>query len=136
MRWVLLMLLAAPVFSTPGWAASDFAGTWFGTGQPDDRSAMYIDRLRPNGDWQGEYRTCVKGKAQDLVQSGHWSMAGDLLSLSVETVNGMIAPRTDIYRMLSHDAKTQKYVSLPSNFAYTPKRMPDSFKMPGCDLVS
>ena len=47
--WALLMLLA-----TPAYAASDIAGTWFGTGQPDDRSSMYIDRLRPNGEWQGE----------------------------------------------------------------------------------
>lgn len=124
------------MLATPAFAASDIAGTWFGTGQPDDRGSMYIDRLRPNGDWRGEYRTCIKGKSQDTVQAGHWSLAGDTLSLSVETVNGIIVSRTDIYRMISHDAKTQKYVSLPSNFAYTPKRVPGSFKMPGCDLVS
>jgi hypothetical protein len=129
--WLFLMLLM-----TPAYAASDLAGTWFGTGQPDDRSSMYIDRLRANGDWRGEYRTCVKGKSLDSIQTGHWSLSGDTLSLSVETVDGMIVSRTDIYRMLSHDAKAQKYVSLPSNFAYAPKRMPDSFKMPGCDLVS
>ncbi len=129
--WAFQMLLA-----TPAYAASDLAGTWFGTDQPDARSSMYIDRLRPNGDCRGEYLTSIKGKSEDMIQTGHWSLSGDMLSLSVETVNGMIAPRTDIYQMLSHDAKTQKYVSLPSNFTYTPKRMPDSFKMPGCDLVS
>lgn len=127
----LFLLLATPVH-----AASGIAGTWFGSGQPDDRASMYIDRLRPNGDWRGEYRTCVKGKAQDMIQTGHWSLSGDMLSLSLETVGGAIVSRTDIYRMLSHDAKTQKYVSLPSNFAYTPRRVPDSFKMPGCDLIS
>jgi hypothetical protein len=129
--WLFVMLLA-----TPAYAASDISGTWFGTGQPGDRSSMYIDRLQANGNWRGEYRTCIKGKSQDSIQTGHWSLSGDMLSLSVETVDGMIVSRTDIYRMLSHDAKTQKYVSLPSNFAYTPRRMPDSFKMPGCDLVS
>lgn len=133
MRAALALLL---LLATPAWAASDIAGTWFGTGQPDDRGSMYIDRLHPNGDWRGEYRTCVKGKAEDTVQTGHWSLSGDMLSLSVETAGGMIVSRTDIYRMLSHDAKSQKYVSLPSNFAYTPRRMPDSFKMPGCDLIS
>jgi hypothetical protein len=127
----LLVLLAAPAQ-----AASDLSGTWFGTGQPDDRSSMYIDRLHPNGDWRGEYRTCIKGKSRDSIQTGHWSLSGDMLSLSVETVDGMIVSRTDIYRMLSHDAKTQKYVSLPMNFTYAPRRMPDSFKMPGCDLIS
>lgn len=129
--WALLMLLAVPAY-----AASDISGTWFGTGQPDDRGSMYIDRLSPNGDWRGEYRTCIKGKSRDSVQAGHWSLSGDMLSLSVETVDGIIASRTDMYRMVSHDAKTQKYVSLPSNFAYTPRRVPDSFKMPGCDLIS
>jgi hypothetical protein len=124
------------MLATSAHAASDISGTWFGTGQPGDRSSMYIDRLQANGNWRGEYRTCIKGKSQDSIQTGHWSLSGDMLSLSVETVDGMLASRTDMYRMLSHDAKTQKYVSLPSNFAYAPRRMPDSFKMPGCDLVS
>lgn len=129
--WLFLVLLA-----TPASAASGLAGTWFGTGQPDNRSSMYIDRLLANGDWRGEYRTCVKGKAEDMTQTGHWSLAGDMLSLDVETAGGVIVSRTDMYRMVSHDAKTQKYVSLPMNFTYTPRRVPDNFKMPGCDLVS
>ena len=43
-------------------------GTWFGHGQPGDTASMYIDRMRADGTWRGEYRTCRKGKVQDQVQ--------------------------------------------------------------------
>jgi hypothetical protein len=127
-----LMLTAAPALSAPSY----MVGTWFGTGQPHDRSSMYIDRMRPDGSWRGEYRTCVKGKAEDLVQEGHWSLSGDMLSLRVERVGGMSMPRTDVYRMLGHSPTAQKYLSLPQNFSYTPSRVADNYVMPPCDLVS
>ena len=92
--------------------------------------------MRPGGTWRGEYRTCVKGKPEDLVQEGSWSLNGDILTLKVRTVNDFPMPRVDIYRMLQHSPSAQKYVELPLNFAYTPKRVADDFKMPPCDLVS
>lgn len=127
----LILTLAGPAS-----AASYMVGTWFGHGQPDDKGAMYIDRMRPDGSWRGEYRTCVKGKVFDQVQEGHWKLEGDTLFLKVDTVNGMAAPRTDLYKILSHTSKTQKYLSLSWNFAYTPQREPDNFKMPSCLLIS
>jgi hypothetical protein len=117
-------------------AASYMVGTWFGYGQPEDRSSMYIDRMRADGTWRGEYRTCAKGKATDQVQTGRWALTGDILTLGVETVDGMFAPRNDTYRMLAHDAQSQKYLSLAWKFPYTPKRVADNFQMPPCDLVS
>ena len=60
----------------------------------------------------------------------------DILTLGVETVDGMFAPRDDTYRMLAHDARSQKYLSLAWKFPYTPKRVADNFQMPSCDLVS
>ena len=103
-------------------------GTWFGHGQPDDKDAMYIDRMRADGSWRGEYRTCVKGKPLDQVQEGHWTLQGDTLSLRVDTVNGMRAPRTDLYKMLAHTATTQKYLSLGWNFPYTPSARAGRFQ--------
>ena len=35
---------------------------------------MYIDRMRADGSWRGEYRTCIKGKPLDEVQEGHWTL--------------------------------------------------------------
>lgn len=122
--------------AAPAGAASYMVGTWFGHGQPEDNQSMYIDRMRPDGSWRGEYRTCIKGTPLDQVQEGHWSLQGDMLSLRVDTVNGMRAPRTDFYRMLAHTATSQKYMSLSYNYPYTPQREPDDFKMPSCELIS
>ena len=122
--------------ATPAGAASYMVGTWFGHGQPEDKQSMYIDRMRPDGSWRGEYRTCIKGKPLDQVQEGRWSLSGDMLSLNVERVNGMRAPRTDLYKMLAHTATTQKYMSLSYNYPYSPQREPDDFKMPSCELIS
>ena len=61
MRWLLASLILT--LASPASAASYMVGTWFGHGQPDDKEAMYIDRMRADGSWRGEYRTCIKGKA-------------------------------------------------------------------------
>jgi len=135
MRWLaaVLLLSAAGAQAAPSY----MVGTWFGHGQPDDKSAMYIDRMRADGTWRGEYRTCFKGKAlPDQVQTGRWSLTGDILTLQVEKVDGQAAPRTDTYKMLSHDAHSQKYLSLGWNFPYTPQRVADDFEMPSCELTS
>jgi len=127
----LVLVSAAPVS-----AASYMVGTWFGQGQPASKESMYIDRMFTDGRWRGEYRTCVKGKAVDQIQMGRWALQGDILSLQVDTVNGAPMPRTDIYKMLAHSEKAQKYVSQNWNFPYTPQRVADDFQMPPCDLVS
>jgi hypothetical protein len=132
MRWLLASLIL--MLAEPASAASYMVGTWFGRGQPEDQESMYIDRMRADGSWRGEYRTCLKGKLKplDQIQQGHWSLAGDMLSLRVDTVNGKRAPRTDFYKMLAHTATTQKYLSMGWNYPYTPKREPDDFQMPSC----
>jgi hypothetical protein len=126
-----LVLMAVPALAAPSY----MVGTWFGSGQPHDRSSMYIDRMRPDGSWRGEYRTCNKGKSEDLVQEGRWSLNGDVLSLRVEKVDGSFMPRTDTYRILQHSPTAQKYVELPLNFAYSPQRVADNYTMPSCQLV-
>lgn len=130
---VCVLLLSA----APASAQSYMVGTWFGHGQPEDKDSMYIDRMLADGRWRGEYRTCIKGKPPlDQVQTGRWSLQGDILSLKVDTVNGRPLPRTDAYKMLAHSAKTQKYLSLSWNYPYSPERVADGFEMPSCDLIS
>ena len=135
----LILLAATPAVSAlsaaPAAAQAWMVGTWFGHGQPQDKAAMYIDRMRPGGSWRGEYRTCMRGKAVDQLQTGHWSVEGDTLILKVETVDGIAAPRTDTYKMLAHSPAAQKYLSTAWNFPYTPQRVADDFQMPSCELV-
>jgi hypothetical protein len=135
MRWLIaaILLSAAQANAAPSY----MVGTWFGHGQPDDKSAMYIDRMRADGTWRGEYRVCFKGKPRnDEVQEGRWKLDGDILTLGVETVGGQFWPRTDTYKILEHSPKAQKYLSLGYKFVYTPQRVADDFKMPSCDLTS
>jgi hypothetical protein len=134
--FVFLSAALVGLSAAPAGAVSYMTGTWFGHGQPESRDSMYIDRMRPDGSWRGEYRTCLKGNASDQIQSGRWSLAGDILSLKVERVDGMLALRTDSYKILSHTAQSQKYLSLAWNFAYTPQRVADDFQMPSCELTS
>lgn len=141
MAAVMLVLLAAtPTMllsaAMPAAAQSWVVGTWFGHGQPQDKAAMYIDRMRPDGSWRGEYRTCIRGKPEDQTQTGRWSVNGDTLILSVETVDGVRSPRVDNYKMLSHSPTAQKYLSMGWNFAYSPQRVADDFRMPSCELIS
>ncbi|MBA2587993.1 MAG: hypothetical protein H0U98_05135 [Alphaproteobacteria bacterium] len=135
MRWLLaaFLLTAAPAQAAPSY----IVGTWFGHGQPEDKSSIYIDRMRADGTWQGEYRACSKGKSSgDQIQTGRWKLDGDILTLGVETVGGQFWPRTDTYKMLAHSATAQKYLSIGRNFVYTPQRVADDFKMPSCELTS
>ena len=125
------------LLATPAGAQSYMVGTWFGQGQPFSKESMYIDRMRPDGSWRGEYRTCIKGKSTgDQVQEGRWSLSGDMLILKIEFVDGQRKPGIGNYKMLAHTATTQKYLSLEMNFPYTPKKMPDDFEMPSCELTS
>ena len=124
------------ILATPAWAQSFMVGTWFGQGQPQSKESMYIDRMRADGSWRGEYRTCIKGKSSDQVQEGSWELNGDTLILKVEFVDGRRDPRTDSYKMIAHTATTQKYISQGWNFPYTPKKMAEDFQMPSCELTS
>jgi hypothetical protein len=134
MRSVLaaLLLMALPANAAPPW----LAGTWFGTGQPGDRSEMFLDTMGANGQFHAHHRWCRKGKPVDQFQVGTWSLKGDLLTINVATVNGKPSPQSDPYRILSHDAQSQKYVYLPINFAYTSSRVAAGFDMPSCELTS
>jgi hypothetical protein len=133
MRWLFaaFLLFAASPALAQGW----MIGTWFGH-EPDNPNIMYIDRMRADGTWRGEYRTCNRGKPIDRSNTGRWSMKGDLLVLDVQMVDGRRDPYTDPYRMLAHSPTTQKYVSLRSVGVFTPQRMADDFQMPSCELVS
>jgi hypothetical protein len=131
----LLGLVAAPVLAAP--APAGLVGNWFGSGQPNDKSEMYIDHFLPDGVFRAEHRTCRKGKASDYPQTGRWSMAGDVLTIHVATEAGSSqVPRDDVYRITRLDARKQVSVYLPMNFTYTDTRVDAGFKMPECDLTS
>ena len=128
-----LALLAA----LPAQAATfPVAGDWFGTGQPGDRSEMYIDHFVADGGFHNQHRYCRLGKiAAEVRETGRWSVKGNILTVTIATENGQPRPRTDTYKLLAVDATTQSYVVLPTNFPYKAHKVDAKFEMPPCDLV-
>ena len=133
-RVVLALLLCATPASA--FAPSALVGTWFGTGQPEDRSEMYIDHFLPGGVFKAQHRWCRQGKALDHAQAGRWSVKGDILTIRVQQEGDLIVNRDDVYRVTQLDAKKQTSIYLASNFTYNDHRVDEKFQMPPCDLTS
>ena len=134
-----LLLLAAPAVAqgpAPGGAAW-LHGSWFGTGQPEDRSQMWLDVTAPDGSFHVLHRACRAGKALDTFQEGTWSLKGDILTIRISRIDGMAVPvRDDVYRILKHDGARQTYRYEPTGFVYNSRKVDTKFQMPPCDLVS
>jgi len=129
--WVICSLAASPASAAPG-----LTGTWFGQGQPGDKQSMYLDHFLGNGELHSQFRDCRNGKAYDSTEDGTWSVKGDILTVNVARHDGMPAPRTDVYRLISVTAKGFKDVYLPLHFPFDELRVDDKFTMPACALVS
>ena len=129
------LCLMAPV---PARAATyPMAGVWFGTGQPNERRHIYNPTIKAEGTIHTQNRECRQGKiASEIKETGRWSVKGDMLSIDIATVNGTPDPRTDLYRLIAVDAKSQNYVYLRTNFAYHAHKVAGDFAMPPCDLTS
>jgi hypothetical protein len=75
-------------------------------------------------------------RSNDQYEEGAWSVDKDILTIRVATVNGQFNPRVDDYKLLSVNAKEERYTYIPMNFGYSAKRVDAKFQMPACDLVS
>ena len=133
---VALLLAASPACAQGPSLTQRWTGHWFGTGQPGDRSQMYIDSFEPDGSFHVLHRACVQGKAHDQTQTGRWRIEGNILTISIATVNGQPEQHDDRYRVNAADGKTQDYTYLPNNFGYKSRKVDAKFQMPPCDLVS
>ena len=136
-----LLLAASPALAQKPAAqkplAERWVGAWFGSGQPGDRSQMYIDYFNADGGFRNQHRQCALGKvAYETFETGRWRVSGDTLTIDIATVNGKPDPRSDRYRIKSVDDKMQNYFYLPTNFEYRARKVNASFKMPPCDLSS
>jgi hypothetical protein len=127
---MLLSVLPAQAATFP------VAGDWFGSGQPNDKSEMYIDHFGADGGFSNQHRYCRQGKVfAEARETGRWSVKGNILTVDIQTVNGKPDPRIDHYKLLSVNATTQSYVVLPTNFPYKAHKVAANFDMPRCDLV-
>lgn len=117
-------------------AAPFLVGAWFGQGQPNDKSEMWLARNAPDGTFQVQFRACSKGKALDQMETGRWSLNGDTEKLEVLSVNGAPMMQQEIYKILSHDGARQVYRYLATGFVYSSRRVDGKFEMPSCEAIS
>ncbi len=111
-------------------------GSWFGTGQPNDKSQMWLARMLPGGGFQAHFRSCVRGKAFDELETGRWTLTGDSETIEVLSVNGKPSARRDEYKILSHTQAAQTYRYLKTGYVYSSRRVPDNFELPSCEAIS
>jgi hypothetical protein len=134
-RALLVLLLAA----TPAAAAPDgwMVGRWFGTGQPNDKSEMWLAEAFGDGRFHVLFRACRQGKAFDKTNDGRWTLDGAAETISIDTVDGVkLMPRQDRYTILSHTGAKQTYRYEATGFVYTSRKVDAKFAMPPCDLTS
>ena len=135
MRWaaVALIVLAAPALAAE--RPSYLIGHWFGQGEPNDKSEMWLAHAGANGDFAVQFRACRKGKASDLIQKGTWWFQDGIEYIQITSSNGQVVFNETPYKILSHDGKHQTY-SMPSGFVFKSSRVNADFRMPPCELVS
>jgi hypothetical protein len=142
MRKALLLcglLVAAPVvfWAAPAGAQQSWmVGRWYGYGQPNDKSQMWIGMASADGKFHVLHRQCILGKAIDHTNDGAWSLEGDIFTIRIDKVDGEAVPRTDVYRVLSHSETRQTYRHEASGFVYNSRKVDGKFQMPPCDLAS
>ncbi|HET7086798.1 MAG TPA: hypothetical protein VFI23_18670 [Rhizomicrobium sp.] len=131
----LSILIAAPAPQHP----SFLAGSWFGQGEPHDRSEMWLAHAAPNGDFAVQFRACRKSQngyqASDLIQKGKWWFQDGTEMVQITWSNGQVMFDETPYKILFHDGNHQTY-SMPSGFVFKSSRVAADFQMPACDLVS
>ena len=135
MRWaaVALTLMTTPVLAAEH--PSYLTGHWFGQGEPNDKSEMWLAHAGANGDFAVQFRACRKGKASDLIQKGTWWFQDGVEYIQITSSNGQVVFNETPYKILSHDGKHQTY-SMPSGFVFKSSRVDTAFRMPPCELVS
>ncbi len=131
-----LVLMASPVLAQNPPLSTLWLGHWFGSGQPGNRSQMFIDTFNLDGSFRALHRACVQGNATDQSQTGRWRINGNILTINMTAVNGEPRSYEDRYRIDAVDGKTQDYTLVANNFPYKSRKVDSKFQMPPCDLVS
>jgi len=137
MRALAVLALLSALLCAPALAVEHPAfltGYWFGQGEPNDKSEMWLAHASPNGDFEVQFRACRKGQNSDLFQKGKWWFQDGIETVQITQSGGQIMFSETPYKILSHDGKSQTY-SMPSGFVFRSKRVDAKFEMPSC-LVS
>jgi hypothetical protein len=135
MRLAALALLALTAPAAAAEHPAFLTGYWFGQGEPNDRSEMWLGHAAANGEFKVQFRTCRKGQASDLFQQGTWWFQDGVETVQITLAGGAIVFDETPYQMLFHDGNHQTY-AMPSGFVFKSSRVDANFRMPPCELTS
>lgn len=133
------LLLALVVMPAAAQAAPAFpAGAWFGQGEPQDKSEMFLVHGGADGRIHVQFRLCRQGKAFDFTNDGTWSRSGNRLTVRYLLADGaaLSAPHDDLYTLLSSEGGRQSYRLDSNGYVFTARAVDAKFQMPPCDLTS
>ena len=122
---LVLMRAAAP-------APAAVTGIWYGKGQPDDPDIVFIDFFGANGSFIAEFRKydgCTITWRQ--IESGTWTMRGDIQVVRKTSVNGEAVDVEEQYRVEAVTATEIRTRHIPTGYLFIEKRMP-RFEFPNC----
>jgi hypothetical protein len=126
-------LLCAGAAPTP---TPSLAGFWYGIGEPDDPGIFYIDYFHTDGTFNSEYRKCEKGKLiYQQTQSGKWSVAGGVLIINSDMIDGKPDRFDHFYKIESVTDREVRATLVSNGFLFVENRIP-AFEFPPCYLGS
>ena len=111
-------------------------GFWYGIGEPDDPAIFYIDYFHADGTFNSEYRKCEKGKLiYQQTQSGKWSIAGGVLTINSDVIDGKPDRFDHFYKIESITDREVRATLIGNGFLFVETRIP-AFEFPPCYLGS
>jgi hypothetical protein len=128
---VLGSAAAAPAPHTSS-SAPSFVGIWYGEGEPADVRVLYIDAYHADGTFNSEFRKCEKGRlVWKQTESGTWSAANGVLTMSAKTIDGKPATYDNSYQIESLTG-TEFHARLHDpDYLFVEKRVA-AFEFPPC----
>jgi len=133
-----LLVLALTLAGESAVAAdkASLAGFWYGIGEPNDPAVFYIDYFHADGTYNSEYRKCEKGKVvYRQTQSGTWIVAGDVLTMSADRIDGKPDRFDHSYTLESVSQGEVRARLHEPDFLFVETRIP-AFEFPPCYLGS
>ena len=127
---ILLLLLL--LFRAAAPAPASIAVIWYGTVQPDDPALVYIDFFAANVSFISEFRKydgCTIAWRQ--IESGTWSMHGDMQVIHKTAVDGEPVDVEQEYRLESVSRTELRARHLPTGYLFVEKRIA-RFAFPNC----
>ena len=143
-----LPIVLAAIFTLAGCASlshrdsrKDLIGIWYGNARSVD-TGEHGDNLlirTADGRYVGYFRVCDHGEQRNMIETGRWSVDGDIETTITETVDGISVDADEYYRetykinALSRDAMVYSSIKLGHDFTST--RVTGSTRIPDniCD---